>query len=114
MKVWKDKQGNKLTAKEFMERFKAGIEKATPLQQAKAMFPGYFIVLAGIVFGLVTTFLLKTWWLFVILIGSLVISFVQLLGAYQKYLMLKRVDNMFKESIKEEEPNEKIKNTQSN
>jgi len=113
VKIWKDKQGNKLTAKEFMERFKAGIEKATPLQQAKAMFPGYFIVLAGILFGLVSTFLLKTWWLFVILIGSFIISIVQLLGAYQKYLMLKRVDDMFKNQ-KEEEPNEKIKNTKSN
>lgn len=105
MKFWKDKQGNKLTGKEFMDRFKAGIEKATPLQQAKAMFPGYFIVLAGILFGLVSTWIMETWWLFLILIGSLIISFVQLVGAYQKYLLLKRVEDMFKESKKEEDKN---------
>jgi type III secretory pathway component EscU len=95
--VWKDASGKKVTGKEFIERFKAGVEKATPLQQAKAMFPGYFIILAGICFGLVSTALMKTWWLFIILVGSLIISLVQLLGAYQKYLILKRIDKLTQE-----------------
>ena len=92
MKVWTDKAGNKLTAGEFMSRWKEGIQKVTPVQQAKSQIFGYFIMFAGIIWGLAITFNIKQWWLFTILCGSIVITGVQFLGTYQKYLLLARYE----------------------
>jgi len=80
IKVWKDKEGNKLTAKEFAKRFKDGIEMMTPLQKIKnevrstfTMFIGYLVGLVSLIiyrdafvvqwftYGLIIIFLGATW-----------------------------------------------------
>lgn len=54
MKVWKDKEGNKLTAKEFLSRFKEGIEMITPVQKLKNEARSTFTMLIGYIVGLVS------------------------------------------------------------
>jgi hypothetical protein len=104
MKFWTDVEGNKLTFKEFMARWKKGIEGITPLQQSKSSLMGSVIVLVGIFWGMVVTFFAQIWWLFVILLGSLIVSLTALLGTYQKYSSFKKIDNLIKD-IKEDEEN---------
>jgi hypothetical protein len=90
----KDKEGNKLTWKQYRARWKEGIQAITPLQQTKTNLIGQWIVLIGIVIGLIATFRLKLWWLCIILIGSSIISITSLLGFYQKYFILRDLDKI--------------------
>lgn len=92
MKVWKDKKGNKLTAKEFIQRWKEGIERVTPLQQTQNQINGYIVVLIGELWGIYYALASKTLWLATILIGGYMISKAQLTGIYQKKLMLKQLE----------------------
>lgn len=54
IKIWKDKQGNKLTAKEFFKRFKSGIEQITPVQRLKNEVRSTFTMLIGYLVGLIS------------------------------------------------------------
>lgn len=98
MKIWTDKQGNKLTAKEFMNRWKQGIERITPLQQTKNQIRGYYLIFVGIIWGIVYTFNSAQWWLFIILLGSGLITFMQYTTVYQKLLILKKLEGGVNES----------------
>ena len=89
--IWKDVEGNKLTAREFIERWKSGIQKVTALQQLKSSMFGYIFIFVGILLGLFFTFKAKQYWLFIILIGSLIISLAQFLAVYQNYLNIKNI-----------------------
>jgi len=88
----RDKEGNYLTIKQFMKRWGEGIKEVTPLQQTRISFIGSWFVMVGVIIGLITTLLTKTWWLFIILLGSLFITGVGLLGTWQKYSALKKID----------------------
>ncbi len=92
MKVWTDKEGNKLTPGEFASRWKEGINKVTPLQQIKVSMFGYLIIVAGILVGIVSAIIYKSWWLLIILIGSIVVTGVQFLGMFQRYNLLKKIE----------------------
>lgn len=98
MKFWTDKQGNELTFKQFMKRWKSGLEGITQLQQAKGQISGTYITVLGIIFGIIVSFFnwQSFWWLIIILIGALINTLVGLLGLYQKYWQLKKIDQMFK------------------
>lgn len=54
MHIWKDKSGKKLTAKEFSQRFKEGIQLMTPLQKIKNETRSTFVMLIGYLVGLVS------------------------------------------------------------
>jgi hypothetical protein len=54
MKVWKDKEGNKLTAKEFTQRFKEGINNITPVQKLQNESRSSFTMLVGYIVGLIS------------------------------------------------------------
>jgi|TARA_R100000093_G_scaffold70867_2_gene45029 membrane glycosyltransferase len=90
----KDKAGNQLTWKEFGERWKKGIEGITPLQQTRTSINSTWIMLVGIVAGLIITLIaIKTlWWLSIILTGALFNTVVVQIGNYQKYFILKRLE----------------------
>ena len=49
----KDKYGNKLTWKQYGERWKKGIEGITPYQQARTTYKSTYIIIIGIVLGIV-------------------------------------------------------------
>ena len=92
MKVWKDKKGNKLTPKEFMTRWKQGIERVTPLQQTQNQINGYVIVMIGELWGVYFGILTNTLWLTTVLVGGYMITKAQLTGTYQKKLILKQLE----------------------
>lgn len=92
MKFWTDKQGKELTFKEFISRWKDGINKVTPMQQLKNQMVGYVIVCIGIAWGIIYTFILKQYWLFTILLGSSVITFSQIVGIMQKFIILNNLE----------------------
>jgi len=86
MKVWKDKQGKTLTSKEFINRWKEGIEGITPIQKLKTQMTAIRIQLLGIVLGLVVSYIAyeNLWWVGIILIGALINTIVQYLGLSQQ------------------------------
>lgn len=99
----KDKLGNEITAKEFFRKWKEGMQKITPFQQTKIILFGNVLVVIGIIIGLITTFLIQVWWLFIILCGSFFLTGMGFLAALQKYWVLKKIN----EEIEEIEENEK-------
>ena len=95
-KIFKDKQGNKLTSKEFFARWKQGIEGITPAQQVKVQITSTRIMLFGIVAGLIVTFFtFKTlWWVSLILTGALGTTYVQYVGLLQKKRAMENFENL--------------------
>jgi len=98
----KDKQGNELTAKEFLGRWKQGIQQITPYQQSVINLIGVILVFIGVIVGVYATFKSRTWWLFIILVGSFLLTLVSLLSSYQRYSIFKKI-NKQKEEIKDEQ-----------
>lgn len=86
-----------MTPKEFLERWGQGIKAITPYQQVKVILIGNIFVIVGVLLGLYSTFVLKIWWLFIILIGSLFITTMGLLGTLQKYHALKKIQEVINE-----------------
>lgn len=118
---WKVRKTNEeLTLKEFFKLWGKGVEGITPLQQAKANILGVWIVITGLIAGIVTNLVVRLkdtwWWLTIILVGSLFLTIIQTIGFYQRYKILKRVEievNKLKEEKngtedKEEESNEEV------
>ena len=97
MKIWKDKKGNKLTTKEFMNRWKKGISGITPLQKLKTQMNGTKIMLIGLLAGLVVSIIgfKKMWWVAIILVGALFNIVVQYLGLYQQKRLLENLEEQF-------------------
>jgi hypothetical protein len=98
MKVWTDKAGKKITGKEFMERWKDGMTRVSPLQQIKITLISYTPVFLGILWGIIVTAMSHTWWMFSILIGSLGISAVGAFGTLQRYLLLRKIEKEVNEN----------------
>jgi len=90
--MWKDKSGKEVSGKEFMSRWKKGIQGVTPLQQVDVQIRSTWIMIVGIMAGIVVTAVaIKTvWWLLIILIGALGNTSIQQLGLWQKKLLLQK------------------------
>lgn len=95
MKVWVDRKGKAVEGKEFMERWKQGIQMVSPLQTIKVSLFGYIIVFLGIIWGMVLTAWTKQWWLLTILSGSFIITGSQVSGVIQKLVMLMNIERGF-------------------
>jgi len=93
---WKAKDGSKLTFKEFMRQWKKGYEGITPLQQKKVALWSYMPIFAGVIWGITVTFIGKTYWLCLILLGSLPITTVQFISTLQQYKSIKKVEEVMK------------------
>lgn len=105
----RDKAGNSLTWKEFFARWKKGIEGITPVQQAKVSYQSTYIIIIGILAGLLASLfnIRAMWWLAIILTGALINTVILQIGNYQKYVTLKRlfadIDNKDKEEMYDEQ-----------
>ncbi len=88
---WKAKDGSKLSFKEFLKRWKEGMEGITPIQQTRTTLTSYPLVIGGIVTGIVIMILRREWWLLVILCGSLPMTLMGLLSTWQKYKQQKKI-----------------------
>jgi len=108
MTFWKDKQGNELTFKEFMSRWKKGIEGVTALQQLKMQINSMYIMIIGLICGIVITLIApgRLWWLTIILFGGLFNIVIQYLGVWQKKKMLENIEKEFGGLTLEREENE--------
>lgn len=92
MKI-KTKTGERITFKEFFDRWKKGVENITPYQQLKINQIGYFTVFFGLIWGIIFSYKLKQWWLFVVLIGSSIVSFTSFLSNWQKLQFYRTLEN---------------------
>lgn len=91
----KDKLGNKLTWKEYVQRWKRGIEGITPLQQVNIQLKGTYILILGLLCGIfITTLNFKQlWWLCLILVAGMFNASMQWVGLYQKKKIFERMYN---------------------
>ena len=109
----KDKQGNKLTWKQFFARWKEGINGITPIQKLQTQIIATRIQLLGIFLGLIVCILgWKTvWWLGIILLGALINTVVQYIGLVQNKSNLKKhednCEEMSLDDLMGEEPKKK-------
>lgn len=101
MKFLKDKQGNKLTVKEYIARWKKGIDGITPLQRVKSNIQGTSIMLIGQILGLIVVLLsypkLSGWtifWLSLVLFGTAINSTVQLMALIQSKRLFQTLENL--------------------
>ncbi len=103
---WKAKDGRKLTLKEFFSQWGKGITECTPLQMTKVSLWSFLPLFSGILWGITITFIAKTYWMTLILCGSLPLTIIQFISTIQKYIVIKKVDaEMAKlnEQLEEEE-----------
>ena len=114
----KDNEGKELGFKKFMKRWKLGIEGITPLQQARTNLMGLWIVISGILAGIIINALVrmgKQWiWIEIILGGSLVITVTQMIGGFQKFWRFKEVEKTQKKIEEDLKKEEKIKDFSKN
>jgi len=93
---WKDKNGKELNLKEFMERWKGGIEKVTAMQKTKMSILFTFIILLGVLIGVVTAIITKVWWLLIVLLGALGVNAISLISTLQQYIAYSKIEEMVK------------------
>jgi len=97
MKVWKDKDGKKITAKEFVKRFKEGLSEITPQQKIKNEARSTFIMLIGYISGLVSLIVYRKlftvqWFTYALIIIFIGASYGQLM----KWIVLRQQAKLFK------------------
>ena len=97
---WKTRSGDKIGFKEFMKRWKTGIIELTPLQQTKITLISFMPIFAGVIWGIVVTFMAETYWLTLILSGSLPITSMQFIGNLQKYKAQRAAEEAMKEAMR--------------
>lgn len=105
MKVWKDKEGNWINGKEFFVRWKQGMQKAvlemSPLQQTQGQLLSSSLIIFGLLCGIiVSSWKIKVlWWLTITLSGSFMLVIFQTMGIYQRYVVLKNLEEVLKKEI---------------
>ena len=72
----------------FFTKWKKGIQEITPEQSSKINFVGIAFVFIGIFIGLAVTWKNEVYWLFLVLVGSLFLSTVNLIGMLQRYFQI--------------------------
>ncbi len=95
---YKTPTGEVITGKEFLSRWKEGIKKVGIQSQTKLQVRSTWIMLIGIICGLVVTAInfSTLWWLFIVLCGALGNTMVQLVGLIQKQIMFKQIEGGIK------------------
>ncbi len=99
---WKiRKTKEELTFKQFFKRWRRGVEGITMMQQLKSQIMGTWIVISGMLAGIIVNAIIRLknvwWWLEIILCGSLLITSMGLVGTLQKYWRQKQVEETIKE-----------------
>jgi uncharacterized membrane protein YdbT with pleckstrin-like domain len=100
MAFWKDKAGKPVTRKEFMERWKEGMSRVTPLQQIKAQILFQWITIIGLICGIGVSIWMfdKLWWVLIILVAAIGNTLFGLIGMYQRKNILFYHDNLMKQA----------------
>ena len=105
MKVWTDKKGEKLTTKEFVERMGEGIKEITPLQQVTTQINSTWVMIIGLIGGLVIAIksFKSLWWLVLILGAAIFNTGISQLGLIQKRKTLRKMEEVYDDA---DEPDE--------
>ena len=105
-----DKFGNKLTWKEYMNRWKKGVTEINPYQQVLIQINSTWIIIFGLLAGIVICIIgiRNLWWLLLILVGGLGNTLIQLIGLLQKRNVLKPFYTTIKEETYDGEYKEAI------
>jgi hypothetical protein len=100
-KMIKDKSGKEYTWKEFLVKFKKGVEGITPLQQVKSQMNGTYLMIVGLLCGIVVlAFRIKTmWWVEIILVAGLFNTYISLIGLIQKRKVLEQFNKFSKQDV---------------
>jgi hypothetical protein len=88
------KNFKELGFKEFMKRWGKGMTEITPKQQTQVTLWSFLPIFGGMGWGLVITFMAKTYWLSLILAGSLPITSIQFISNLQKYKSQKKIEEI--------------------
>ena len=88
----KTRSGEQISIKEFFKRWKEGVANMTPLQQLKSVQMGYWIVILGMVWGVIYGIIKQFWWLTIIMVGALIIQLFGILSNSQKIRLLKSLE----------------------
>lgn len=110
---WKDKEGNELSFKEFISRWKKGIEGINPYQQRIAQMNSTIISMIGIILGIIMIscfYFTATWWVLIILCAGLFNSFIQYIGLKQQMMALEPIYYPDKAQKRMDKLNKKIQN----
>jgi hypothetical protein len=90
-----------LGTKKFFKRWGEGIEGITPLQEVKTSMIGTGMILIGVLFGIIVDSVVRLknfwWWTDLILVGSFIVTTIQIIGQYKKYKIHKRIEQTMKE-----------------
>lgn len=92
---FKKSTGENKNWREFFTEWKNGMEKVTPLQQAKISLWGIIISIIGIVWGIIFSIRIGYKWMAVILFGGLIVAGMQFLGTWQKKVVLRRMEDAY-------------------
>ena len=109
--MFKDKEGNQLTAKEFFKRWKSGILNLTPAQKVTNEFNATVIMLIGFIVALIALVIFRekmivTWFaygLILIFVGNTWTTIIKLIGFYQQKQFFKNMERQLEENEEEEE-----------
>lgn len=101
IKIWKDKSGNKITLKEFKNRFKEGISLITPIQKIENEVRANFTMLIGYIVGFVALIIkfnlipnkVLSVALIIIFFGAAWSNGIKWLALRQQLKIMKSVDN---------------------
>ena len=113
----KDKQGNKITIKEFFQRWKKGIEEITPIQKLENDVRGTLITLLGYLFAMgaviwkFDTIGILSVGLILIFLGSIITTGLKWIALKQQLKFIKNLDlesNLPLEPIKIEDNKKEV------
>jgi hypothetical protein len=96
---WEDKYGNQLSLKEFLGRWRKGIEGISPVQQSLTSLWGFPLILGGMMTGIVINIINHVWWLVIILIGGFPPTLMSLVSLWQKYQSQKKAQEAYNEAM---------------
>ena len=99
MAFCKDKEGNKLTYKEFMSRWKTGIANVSAIKQTGMQMYFTILTMIGLLCGIGVAIYKwdSLWWLCIILVAGFGNTCISLLALYQKYKQLSNIEKMVME-----------------
>lgn len=93
------KELRRLGLKQFLKQWAKGVEGITPLQQTVTTLWSFLPILCGIVWGIVVSVMGKTYWLSLVLLGSIPITTIQIISTWQKYKAQKLIQEVMNNAI---------------
>ena len=102
MKIYNRKKKEWVELSEAYSQWKEGMKNITPLQQTITVQFGQLISAIGVIWGIIFSIRLGYWWMMIILIGGLVVLIAQYIGNWQRKVILKEREEIYKNAMEVE------------